>query len=120
MLYKVSVTGLSPRTQYVLYVVAEDDEATPNVQSAPAVKPFTTGSSGASLQALVARVDARAPFEEVGLKTSVSTYHTVVGFRVIRDYHRHRQRYAIRGFDFCQRDATRVRDAVIRDGGARR
>ena len=52
--YKVSVTGLSPRTQYVLYVVAEDDEATPNVQSAPAVKPFTTGSSDASLQALVA------------------------------------------------------------------
>lgn len=77
--YKVSVTGLSPRTQYVLYVVAEDDEATPNLQSAPAVKPFTTGSSDATLSALVAATAGGAIEVRPSLKTSVSTYHTVVG-----------------------------------------
>jgi len=41
----LSLTGLSPATAYDLYVVAEDDEATPNLQATPVQLDLTTNAA---------------------------------------------------------------------------
>ncbi len=60
--HNFSVTGLTPSTAYDIYVVAQDDETTPNVQTTPTKLDVTTNTSPTFTSTPVTSINERDPY----------------------------------------------------------
>ena len=84
-LFTETVSGLSGTTDYDVYVVAEDDEATPNVQASPTLVNVTTTANVAPEISAVATATVATTFDVNVTFNEAVTYTDATGFTVTLD-----------------------------------
>ena len=88
--YSATITGLTDKTNYDIYIIAEDDEATPNQQTTPViVNLFTIRPPDVLLNATFETEGSLAPFTQVSITGDQvwgQAFYSGNGYAIINGY----------------------------------